>query len=119
MLGESAAHLCSTVKLHKLDEEQGRWVAQFNIPGLESKQGSHPIQESWEIRKSGNEFAIWKSNIKTPILFSDGASKGNLGQAGGGGIIEDLKEDTVTQYAIGLGIESNNRAEALALWQGL
>jgi ribonuclease HI len=56
---------------------------------------------------------------KHPILFFDGASKGNPGQAGGGGIIENLTEATTIHFALGLGIESNNRAEAMALWQGL
>lgn len=119
MLGELVAHLSSTVKLHQLDEDQRSWTTQFNIPGLESHHQSHPIQESWQIRASGKEFANWKNNIKTPILQFDGASKGNPGMAGGRGTIEEPKQDKVTHYALGLGIESNNRAEALALWQGL
>ena len=77
------------------------------------------MHESWEIRENETEFAKWKSKIKTLILYFNGASKGNPGQDGGGGIIEDPRKDKATHYAIGLGIESNNRAEALALWQGL
>ena len=52
------------------------------------------------------------------VLFTDGALKGNPRVAGGGVIItpEGLLE---TSFAWGLGSETNNMAEALALWQGL
>jgi ribonuclease HI len=52
-------------------------------------------------------------------LSFDGASKGNPGLAGGGGIVESPNGSTILSYAWGLGTETNNRAEALALWQGL
>jgi ribonuclease HI len=39
--------------------------------------------------------------------------------AGGGGVIENPNGSTLLSYAWGLGTETNNRAEALALWQGL
>ena len=52
-------------------------------------------------------------------LFFDGASKGNPGQAGGGGIILEPSGDCHLSYAWGLGLASNNQAEYLALWQGL
>jgi len=45
LLGESVSHLFSTVKLHKMDEEEERWIDQFKIQGLEIKKGSDPIQE--------------------------------------------------------------------------
>jgi len=65
------------------------------------------------------DFTNWKTRRKAHILSFDGASKGNPGQAGGGGIIENPLEATIIIFSLGLGIESNNRAEALALWQGL
>jgi ribonuclease HI len=52
-------------------------------------------------------------------LFFDGASKGNPGVAGGGGILVSPNGLLEITYAWGLGIETNNRAKALALWQGL
>ena len=52
-------------------------------------------------------------------LFFDGASKGNPGVAGGGGVLLSPGGSTELRFQWGLGIESNNRAEALALWQGL
>ena len=52
-------------------------------------------------------------------VSSDGASKGNPGQAGGGDIILDPSGKLHLSYAWGLGHASNNQAEFLALWQGL
>ena len=57
--------------------------------------------------------------MNSNFLSFDGASKRNLGEAGGGGIIRNPNGNIILRYAWGLGIESNNKAEALALWQGL
>jgi ribonuclease HI len=65
------------------------------------------------------EFIQWRSTLNEWCLFFDGASKGNPGQAGGGGIIIDPSGNIHTVYAWGLGHASNNQAEFLALWQGL
>jgi ribonuclease HI/exonuclease III len=119
IMGELAAHLSPRVEIQKLDEEQRNWIAQFNIPDLERPYKTHSNTEPWEIRGSGSDFVTWKCKLKTHILQFDGASKGNPGPSGGGGIIQDPNQGTVMKYAIGLGIDTNNRAEALALWQGL
>jgi ribonuclease HI len=42
-----------------------------------------------------------------------------LGEAGGGGVLFGPDGDRIFTYSWNLGIESNNMAEALALWQGL
>jgi ribonuclease HI len=52
-------------------------------------------------------------------LFFDGASKGNPGAAGGGGVLLDPEEIKVFSYSWGIDEDTNNIAEALALWQGL
>ena len=62
---------------------------------------------------------MWRSSLKDNALFFDGASKGNPGRAGGGGILLSSENSGLINYAWGLGIMSNNMAEALALWQGL
>ena len=64
------------------------------------------------------EFLKWRSSLKEWCLFFDGASKGNLGQAGGGGVI-DPSGKIHKAYAWGLGHASNNQVEFLSLWQGL
>lgn len=52
-------------------------------------------------------------------MFFDGASKGNLGPSGGGGVILAPSGSTRSTFAWGLGIQTNNSAEFYAMWQGL
>jgi hypothetical protein len=73
-------------------------------------------QEIWEIRARKNEFDKWKKERSDCILSFDGASKGNPGRAGGGGLIIKPNAEVMVRYAIGLGIATNNHAEAMALW---
>jgi len=65
------------------------------------------------------EFEEWKRKENKYIFFFNGASKGNPGVAGGGGILVGPNGLPGISFAWGLGIETNNKAEALALWQGL
>ena len=57
--------------------------------------------------------------MEVHCLFFDGASKGNPGPSGGGGVILSPSGSTRSSYAWGLGVESNNFAEFYAPWQGL
>ena len=52
-------------------------------------------------------------------MFFDGAVKGNPGKAEGGGIIRWPSDQIISHFAWGLGLTSNNQAEAMALLQGL
>ena len=74
---------------------------------------------NWEIRLEENEFLLWRSKLKKSILFFYGASKGNPGLVGGGGVLLSDENSILATYAWGLGSMSNNKAEALAFWQGL
>jgi ribonuclease HI len=65
------------------------------------------------------EFLLWRSTLKEWCLFFNGASKGNPGQSGCGGVIIDPSGNTHSSYAWGIGHATNNHAEFLALWQGL
>jgi ribonuclease HI len=65
------------------------------------------------------ELEVWKLSKNSNFLSFDGASKGNPGAAGGGGIISKSDGTSTLRFAWGLGVASNNRVEALALWQGL
>ena len=62
---------------------------------------------------------MWRSTLSESFLFFDGASKGNPGFAGGGGVLLSNVNSVLANYAWGLGSMTNNMAEALALWQGL
>lgn len=65
------------------------------------------------------EFLRWRSSLDDWWLLFDGASKGNPGRAGGGGILLDPNGATKLSFAWGLGFATNNQAEYLVLWQGL
>ena len=49
----------------------------------------------------------------------DGASKGNLGPTGSGGVLIDYSRKIILNFSWGLGKKTNNTAEILAIWQGL
>eukprot|EP01018_Ginkgo_biloba_P024762 Gb_03943 [translate_table: standard] len=55
----------------------------------------------------------------SPSLFFDGASKGNLGLSGGGGMVLVAGSKLYFSYACGLRISSNNEAKFSALLLGL
>lgn len=73
---------------------------------------------SWKIRNK-KEFSSWLRGSNLHYLFFDGASKSNSGTTGAGGVIHNTNSRIISTYEWGLGSLSNNRAEALALYQGL
>jgi hypothetical protein len=78
-----------------------------------------PLLEGWEIRFDPPQFDKWKRDQKMYSLFFDGASKGNPRAARGGGIIYDPGGTVESHYAWSIGNDTNNMAEAHALWEGL
>ena len=66
-----------------------------------------------------SQFENWLKERKIFKLFFDGASKGNPGRAGGGGVIINPRGKAEIEYSWSIGHESNNMAEAYGLWQGL
>jgi ribonuclease HI len=78
-----------------------------------------PRHRKWEIRLPEQEFLKWRASLDDWWLLFDGASKGNPGRAGGGGILLEPNGTLNLSFAWGLGYASNNQAEYLALWKGL
>jgi ribonuclease HI len=117
--GESAPYFCKAKISGPLEPEEEQWIKSFKIRDHSQQIGSKVKQETWEIRKEEEDFEEWKRKRNKHILFFDGASKGNPGVAGGGGVLVSPNGLLEITYAWGLGTETNNRAEALALWQGL
>jgi hypothetical protein len=101
--------------LNSLEES---WFIPLN-PGKLSESGQDPKLQAWEIIKNSTEFLIWKKKVGRHLLVFDGASKWNPGKAGGGGGLFDPKGNLIWKFSWGLGVETNNVAEALALWKGL
>jgi hypothetical protein len=102
-----------------LSGEESSWLNQFSHSTPGTIKFSLTPTRSWEVRLEEQEFLLWRSSLKEWCLFFDGASKGNPGQAGCGGVIIDPSGNTHSSYAWGIGHATNNQAEFLALWQGL
>lgn len=77
------------------------------------------VMRSWKIRLKEQGFANWIQESNCYSLFFDGASKSNPGIAGVGGLITNPKGECILHYEWSLGEVLNNRAEAMALFQGL
>jgi ribonuclease HI len=117
--GESAPYFFQTKNSSVLELEEEQWLVQFKIQAQGGKKDNNSGQEAWEIRKEKQYFEDWKTKEKKHIFSFDRASKGNPGLAGGGGILESPTRSMKLRFTWGLKTETNNRAEALALWQGL
>lgn len=104
----------SKKKLHL--QREMNWIG-GNLPNL-SKNYSPQQHPGWHIRLTIPEFHEWRINQAIESLHFDGASKNNPGKAGAGGILRTSDGTIRIKYSWGLGICSNNTAEALALWKG-
>jgi ribonuclease HI len=119
MLSEALNSKTSIRNSTPLSVEEECWIKEIiqNQPGM--KETKPPQKRNWEIWMEEQDFLKWISALDEWCLFFDGASKGNPGQARGGGIITEPSGTIHLSYAWGLGHVSNNHAEYLALWQGL
>ena len=99
--------------------EEEIWFQSLNPGNFVDLPQRSPILQKWEIRKDKAAFELWRQEIGRNLLFFDGASKGNPGEAGGGGVLFGPDGNLKFIYSWNLGNESNNMAKALALWQGL
>ncbi|GJX33253.1 non-LTR retroelement reverse transcriptase [Tanacetum coccineum] len=65
-------------------------------------------------------FVRWvASSLDWVLLNTDGASRGNLGEAGGGGILRDSRGCFIRAFAENYGICTVTRSEILALLHGI
>eukprot|EP00253_Pinus_taeda_P025214 PITA_25214 len=69
----------------------------------------------WKIRESELAFQNWWKIQNVTSIFFDGASKGNPGAAGAGGVIYFADNLRKVHFCWGLDISTNNQAELLAL----
>jgi ribonuclease HI len=66
-----------------------------------------------------NEFHSWLSSQSCYTLCFDGASKGNPGEAGVGGVLYGPRGIRELDFYWNLGVTMNNKAEAYAVFQGI
>ena len=72
----------------------------------------------WHVRMKYEDFIGWWKNVGCNSLFFDGASKGNPGLVGAGGVIFDSKGKKIKEYSWGIGKKTNNSVEWIALIKG-
>ena len=70
----------------ELSIEESNWLHKFNIEDLDVAE-ARCLLEVLEIRKDHSRMEIWMKERKLFKLFFDGASKGNPGVEGGGGVM--------------------------------
>jgi len=103
----------------QLLKEELNWLNKI-VPNHQSRPlPSQAINAEWEIRLDDTNFDRWRVSLNETCIFFDGASKGNPGKAGSGGVLMSVNGTIVSSYHWGLGIESNNIAECYGLLQGL
>ena len=102
-----------------LDDRETTWLSGLASSAQKVSIIRPPTLADWEIRMEEADFLNWILSLQVHCLFFDGASKGNPGPSGGGGVILMPLGSIHSSFAWGLGVETNNFAEFHALWQGL
>jgi ribonuclease HI len=119
MMGDFLSSIHLPANKGRLTPNEEDWLSSLIPSTLKVTIAPEPPTFQWEIRLDPSTFTMWRKSLQRHSLFFDGASKGNPGEAGGGGVIIDPEEIKVLSYSWGIDKDTNNIAEALALWQGL
>eukprot|EP00253_Pinus_taeda_P024453 PITA_24453 len=99
----------SSAKDNTLRDEERAWLGDFTpIMGPPSV-SRPPLKENWRIRDNVEGFQKWWKLQGKCTIFFDGASKGNPGRSGAGGIIY-YSNGSKECFSWGLGIKTNNQA---------
>jgi ribonuclease HI len=77
-----------------------------------------PKKSCWQLQYSLQDFKNWLNSQDSHVLCFDGASKGNPGEAGAGGVLYNPRGKRMLCYSWNLGVTTNNMAEAYAMYQG-
>ena len=81
----------------KIITNENNWMHSFNSSVVDIDPILKKL-EIWEIRLDKSQFGNWMKERKMLKLFFDGASKGNPGIAGGGGVIICLEGKIKVEY---------------------
>ena len=88
---------------------------QFEIQCLKFFFPKPMLPPPWRLRLSSDNFSLWWKSKGVYTIFFDGASKGNRGIAGAGGLIFSSDSEKISSFCWGLGFCSNNQAESYNL----
>jgi ribonuclease HI len=129
LLREVYRHLKAAGFHQRTPEQKARLEALFkklagllkeraNEPTLGGKASEgQPAPSAPATPHSGSSRAL--ESAPTLVLNVDGASRGNPGPAGAGGVLSTPEGEALETFAVPLGRRTNNEAEYLALIQGL
>ena len=118
LLGEILNASVLSKNKYKLTSDEAMWLESFNISKTTIATAKKSLKV-WELRMDKTQFEIWLKERKIFKLFFDGASKGNTGAVGGGGIFNNPEGSFENEYYWNIGNDTNNMAETYGLWQGL
>ena len=123
MAAKTKAFLIETVgvqsfkKGNTLLPKEKKWLGTYTFRDRKKDPRKASINPWWWLRDMDVEFQIWwKAQWKASIFF-DGASKGNLGRAGAGGVVYSMDVKRVYSFSWGLGQKTNNHIEILGLFK--
>ena len=68
-------------------EADHKWLGSLHVDKIQLGSGRPVIKPSWQIRITEKEFTKWWKKKNKVSIFFDGASKGNPGKFGAGGLI--------------------------------
>ena len=104
----------SSVRDNTLRDEERAWLGDFTPIMSPPSASRPPLKENWQIRDNAEGFQKWWKTQGKCTIFFDGASKGNPGRSGAGGIIY-YPNGSKECFSWGLGMKTNNQAEVLSL----
>jgi ribonuclease HI len=98
-----------------LQQEEKNWLSNLMLTSrTQSNEKPHP-NSKWRLKYNNDTFQRWWQKQRITTTFFDGASKGNPGIAGAGGIIYSSEGTMIETFSWGLGQRTNNQAEILSL----
>jgi hypothetical protein len=95
--------------------EEKRWLGPLVPYPRKYLLSPQTVNPDWCIRDDDDTFQSWWWSQNLTTIFFDGASKGNLGVAGAGGVIYSPDGSSKDCFYWGLGQKSNNQAKILGL----
>jgi hypothetical protein len=98
--------------------EEESYLNKLNLQD-DSPHGVPKNTSCWQLQFTLKEFTTWINSQKNHVLSFDGASKGNPGEEGVGGVLFGPRGKMMITYSWNLGTTTNNSAEAYALLKGI